>query len=412
MEMVNYYSILKVSQSASVDDVKNAINRELRLWSNRTNAPQIERRQEAERMVKLLEEAESILLNENKRSEYNKKLATAPSEERKIDDQDIAGKEDLVKEGWRLLINDNVADALFVATKATEVDGKNPDAWALLAQAKFRWGDIEDAIYEYKRAINLKPNDAEFYFDLGSVYESAERWDEALQQYQRASQIDPKETMYKASIGILFVKNDMFKEGIDILENCVEEKPDNTTYQWFLAIAYAESTYQNWTYVRDENAFFATQKSHVEEAENYIKKAESLNFDDSELTAHIRSVKDNIQTNYNRKFHGNKLVLGAAGLFGILGLFMAADQGAEGLVMAAAFIGMAVLYYFSCLVPQYILNRRVISGKGGTGSGDFLAHMGSGEGGCFGLIIGTVIVVSFLPFIIIYNFIKNYAVSK
>ena len=38
---------------------------------NRTNAPQIERRQEAERMVKLLEEAEGVLLDSGKRSQYD-----------------------------------------------------------------------------------------------------------------------------------------------------------------------------------------------------------------------------------------------------------------------------------------------------------------------------------------------------
>ena len=239
--MVNYYNVLKVSQSASTDDLRNAINRELRLWSNRTNAPQIERRQEAERMVKILEEAESILLDETKRSEYNRKLTTAPSEERKIDDQDIAGKEDLVKEGWRLLIDDNVPDALYVATKATEKDASNPDAWALLAQAKFRWGETEDAIYEYKRAIKLRPNEAEYYFDLGTVYESAERWKEAFENYQRAANIAPSATFYRAAMGIVYVKLDMNDEAIQILRQCTNEEPENKTYKWFLAIALSDS---------------------------------------------------------------------------------------------------------------------------------------------------------------------------
>ncbi len=50
--MVNYYNILNLSPTANEDEIRKAINRELRLWSNRTNAPQIERRQEAERMVR------------------------------------------------------------------------------------------------------------------------------------------------------------------------------------------------------------------------------------------------------------------------------------------------------------------------------------------------------------------------
>src|SRR5690606_30208091 len=112
---------------------------------------------------------------------------SAPKDERHIDDSELTGKDDvgLIKEAWRLLIAGNIADAMYVATKATQAQGNNPEAWAILAQAKFKWGETEDAIYEYKRAIQLKPNEASYYFDLGGVYESAERWNDALQQYQR-----------------------------------------------------------------------------------------------------------------------------------------------------------------------------------------------------------------------------------
>ena len=39
------------------DAIRSAINRELRVWSQRTNAPEIDKRQVAERKIKLLEEA-------------------------------------------------------------------------------------------------------------------------------------------------------------------------------------------------------------------------------------------------------------------------------------------------------------------------------------------------------------------
>ena len=120
----------------------------------------------------------------------------------------------LIEEGWRLLIADRIGDALEIATRATEQEPTNADAWALLGQARFRFGDIEDAIYEYKRAIKLRPGDASFYSDLGSIYESGERWDEAVGQYQRAAQIDPKTTMYRAAVGIVFVKTGKVDEAM------------------------------------------------------------------------------------------------------------------------------------------------------------------------------------------------------
>jgi Flp pilus assembly protein TadD len=389
--MVNYYKMLELQPTAKEDEIKKAINKELRNWSKRTNDPRLERRQEAERQVKDLGDAEAILLEPAKRAEYDKQLRTAPTEERQVDDSDLAGKADLVQEGWQLLIAGNISDALYVATKATEKKGNDPEAWALLAQAKFRWGDVEDAIYEYKRAIKLKPNIAPYYFDLGSVYESAERWSDALQQYQRASQIEPSTTMYRAAIGILLLKNDLYKDSIEILEQCMQEEPDNKTYQWFLAIAYSESSYQHWTHVPEgapiPAGYYATQLEHIEEAEAFIAKAEALQFDDDELSEHIQGVKENILSMRKRKFHGNWLVV----------------------IVGTLYFGLGILYYFSCLIPQYILNRRVIKGQG-SGSADFIAE---GASAGFGqMAFNFLLVIAVLPLMIPWNFMKNYVFSK
>jgi DnaJ-class molecular chaperone len=155
--MENYYKILNVQPTAKDTELKEAIHTALRRWSNRTNAPQMDRRQEAERMVKLLEEAETILLNPAKRTEYDRNLKNAPLSVPHENRGAVDSATNLIDEGRRLLAEGNIGDALYAATKATEREGGNPEAWALLGRARFRFGDVEDAIYEYKRAIKLKP---------------------------------------------------------------------------------------------------------------------------------------------------------------------------------------------------------------------------------------------------------------
>jgi Flp pilus assembly protein TadD len=306
---------LNLAPTASAEEIKKAIHRELRVWSNRTNAPQLERRQEAERMVKTLEEAETTLLNPSKRAEYDRKLRSAPTEERQMDDADLSGTEDLVQEGWRLLIAGNIPDALYVATRATERQANNSEAWALLAQAKFRWGEIEDAIYEYKRAIKLRPNEASYYFDLGTVYESTERWNDALQQYQRASEVDPSSTMYRAAVGILFVKNERFQEGIDLLEPCVQKEPDNQTYQWFLAVAYHDYAMNDWWRDPKDGSLLCTSKKQVDHAKKYIALASQLRFEDQELKKAIAEMAQLADSMEQRKFCGNWFMVIFLGFF-------------------------------------------------------------------------------------------------
>jgi len=57
-----YLQLLKVSPDASDEIVRTAIVRELRLWTNRTNSHKLEVRQQAERMISILEGAGEVLL--------------------------------------------------------------------------------------------------------------------------------------------------------------------------------------------------------------------------------------------------------------------------------------------------------------------------------------------------------------
>jgi tetratricopeptide (TPR) repeat protein len=368
----------------------------------------MEIRQEAERMVKQLEEAERILLDAARRKEYDLQLQTAPPPTGRVDESVIHEGVDLVQEGWRLLIAGNIAEAIYVATQATQRDSSNPEAWALLGQAKYRWGEIEDAIYEYKRAINLRPNEASYYFDLGCVYESTERWSEALQQFQRAVQIDPSVPMYRAGIGILLIKNEKYQEGIEILERCVKEEPDNNSYQLYLAIAYVESAYQRWTYVPEGShvppGYYATHLEQVREAQACLDKAEQLKVTDSELEAHIRKVRANIDSMLERKFHGNWMAPIIAVVVGIIVLSQAKTGD---ILLGLLILASGILYFPASLTPQYIVNRRVIAGKVDAAS-SFLGYLAGENVGCLWMFIGGILLAIFTPVLTAWNFYKNY----
>jgi curved DNA-binding protein CbpA len=64
-------AILKVSRTASADEIRSTIHRELRVWTQRNNAPVMEKRLEAERMIKPITEAEPILCDPGKLADYD-----------------------------------------------------------------------------------------------------------------------------------------------------------------------------------------------------------------------------------------------------------------------------------------------------------------------------------------------------
>ena len=391
--MVNYYELLGLDQSASEDEIRAKLKEKKRIWTQRQNAPRPEQQQEATNNLRLVPEIEATLLDPQKRAAYDQQLKTASREEARVDTSKLE-VEDLIQEGWRLLSVGNVPDALMVATKATELQGNNPDAWALLGYCKAQWGELEDAIYEYKRAIRLRPNDASFYFDLGCIYEEQERWEDAMQQYQRAAQIDPSNPAYRAAMGSVFIKNEMYKEGIELLEKCVQEEPENDGYKYLLAVAYTESTYQNWTFIEETGRYLATSFEHIEEAERYIKKAKALHVSDPDLNNRIMEVQAAIDDARKRRFHGNPFAVGWAVILGLIFLFLHSAGEPEIIWGALYFLVFGVLYAVSCMTPQYKLNKRIIEKRKGLG--------------CLTKFFLAGLVVGFLPIVTLWNFVKNY----
>ena len=397
--MVDYYALLNLSPSASEDELKKALHREMRQWTNRTNAPQIERRQEAERRVKLLEQAEATLLDGPKRAQYDRELGSgAPASA--AEQIDLAGVADLVEEARRLLNSDRVADALFVARKAVDANSQNPEAWALLGAAFSSFGEPEKAIGAYKRAIDLRPNAAGYHFDLGSIFESLEQWGEALRCYERAYKIDAAVLMYRAAYGVVLVKMGQPSEGIAILEQCVSQEPENPAYQWFLAIAFRESAYLGWTRVEDGQTvgllegpgYFATSIDHVVLAQEALTKALSLKFDDSALTQELTQLKEDVDSNTKRTFMGNWFVGGIVGAIGAL-------MGAQGWFLLAS----AALYIAVSFVPLYVINNQLAKGNTFDEFGWISRTFHKGDGNLVMMGIGFLLMIFAVPVFAVYN---------
>jgi DnaJ-class molecular chaperone len=141
--MEDFYVLLNVSKSADEDAVRSAINRELRVWSQRTNAPEIDKRQAAERKIKLLEEAEAILLDAGKRSQYDKELASQPSHKDSLAQQASGdGVHTLVEKALGLMRIGNYPAAISQLNRALRLDPGNLKIQAMLAETKKEWGQI------------------------------------------------------------------------------------------------------------------------------------------------------------------------------------------------------------------------------------------------------------------------------
>lgn len=91
----------------------------------------------------------------------------------------------------------NPASAQKLSTQAqvkasTAASGAYTEAVELQKAQKY-----DEAIAKYKEAIAATPNEAGYYYSMGTCYQAKEDFDNALTAYQKASQINPAEPAYK-----------------------------------------------------------------------------------------------------------------------------------------------------------------------------------------------------------------------
>lgn len=71
---------------------------------------------------------------------------------------------------------------------------RNPDAWMAynnLGVAYGEKGKLDEAIQQYRRALELKPDFVDVYNNLGNVLAAQGKYDEAIENYERALRIQP-----------------------------------------------------------------------------------------------------------------------------------------------------------------------------------------------------------------------------
>lgn len=427
--MLNYYEMFNLSPSASPEEIKMVIHHQLRLWSQRTNAPQIDRRQEAERMMRVLEEMETILLDDQKRAEYDQvlqmeRVETVVSDENEdqtpTNTQEISQEEleEKLKQGWQFLEQGKVADALFLAIQLTDRFKDHAEVWSLLGQARFAFGEVDEAIKPMVKASDLDSKNPTYAFTLGKIFEKLGKLDRAEDQYKLALALDPVNTTYKYTLGTFYVKTKRVREGLRILEQCLTEDPDNPDYRRELARAYLEIACSNWKVISPGHPYlpagrYPTDQVDMTMAEVYINRANAIPFDDDDLRKELHRVKTDIQKKKGRKFTGSW----TAAIISFISLFLTNHINPSWL--NTLFIFLPFIYVASALTPHYRIYRKGIQGESSRTDFAYLFERLKDRYGNMAYFIMSLIYLLYLfitafvlSIVIIYNFYRNYPIQR
>src|SRR5271166_6066450 len=150
----------------------------------------------------------------------------------------------------------------------TDTLAKNPDSWlghCNLGLALFQKGQVDDAIAQYEKALEIYPNYVAAHYNLGNALLQKGQLDAALAQYEKAVEIDPNDAAAHINLGNALFQKEQLDEAVAQFQKAVEINPNDAEAQYNLG-----------------NAFF--QKGQLDEAVAQFQKA--LKIDPNSFATH------------------------------------------------------------------------------------------------------------------------------
>lgn len=218
------------------------------------------------------------------------------------------------------LAQNDYYSAAYAAREATQMAGNLALAWNLRARANAGLGQLNEAAYEARQATQLETTNAQYQFDLGSVFEQLQRWSDALMSYEAAARLEPDALLYRLSIAGVHLQNDAPEQAMPILEQVHKAHPDEEMVNYYLANALhdlAERVPKD----RDSDHYTITSPQEIEQMEALLRRAMSLKHGDRDLSANLQKTVDYIESCKRTKF-SVPAGLATFGLRGVVAAFV------------------------------------------------------------------------------------------
>jgi tetratricopeptide (TPR) repeat protein len=157
----------------------------------------------------------------------------------------LADTYNLLREYSSMPASEAYPRAIAAARKAVELDGSLADAHRSLAFASFYWNwDFRGGEKEFKRAIELNPNDAVAHHWYGTALDTIGRYPESLAELERARQLDPTSASIVADMGLVLYHSGKTDESLALLSQIESADPNFLSPHSYLArIALSRGNY-------------------------------------------------------------------------------------------------------------------------------------------------------------------------
>jgi len=154
-------------------------------------------------------------------------------------------------------------EAIAEYKKAIEISPDYAEARSNLGAAYGKKRLFDEAIVEYKEAVKINPNLFEAHVGLGVIYGAWKSlFDEAITEYKEAIRINPKDAEIHRGLAFAYESKHLFDEAITEYKEAIRINPKDADAHYFLGHLYSK-------------------RGNLQEAKEYYQKALSLTTDES-----------------------------------------------------------------------------------------------------------------------------------
>jgi eukaryotic-like serine/threonine-protein kinase len=134
----------------------------------------------------------------------------------------------------------SIARATESCEKAVNLDERLPAVHVILGQLNATSGKSDIALAEYKKALEINPNDAEAIMNIAALYAHMQHPQEAEANYKQAIALRPDYWSGYLALALFYDDEGRYQESIDQLKRVLELTPDNPTAYSNLGVVYMD----------------------------------------------------------------------------------------------------------------------------------------------------------------------------
>ncbi|MEY9214518.1 tetratricopeptide repeat protein [Thermobifida halotolerans] len=287
---VDYYQLLGVDPEADWATVEKEIKQQQRKWRARTTLSDLNRRQEAERMMAQLADARKTLGDPARRAAHDRKRASRPRQPTTAAPAGAADAYDPLERAEEALRTNDYNRAMLFAEEASRATN-SARAWNLRARAYAGEGDGRRAAVAAQESVGLEPDNPMYHIDLGIIHQVLDEPSSAIAAFEKASQLAPEEIGPRLLAASVHLDTEQFHAAVELLDRLHREHPDDREVRDMLAAALvtqAEAVPQD----RDADSYVITSKQEIDAMRPLVERAARLGARDPEVRSAISGVRE------------------------------------------------------------------------------------------------------------------------